>query len=105
MSPRGFDPNDILNTPIEQLITEETFSLDPAARPVLQALVRPELSGVSAGLPADGSPLALAELDIGALLESEFFGGVESEFDSVESKAHAENAATTSKSTDGTGPE
>jgi len=97
----GFDPHDILNAPIEQLILGETLSLDSATAPNAIAPQRPELSGVSAGIPWDGSPLALSELDVDALLGNEFFGGVGS--DSIESKSHGENAAKASESADATG--
>jgi len=101
--PDGFDPFDILNAPIEQLITGETFLLDSVADPVPLAPVRPGLSGVSADPPADSSLLVLAELDIDTLLGSDFFGGTESESDSA--KPHAENAAAPSKSSVGTEPD
>jgi hypothetical protein len=101
--PGGFDPNDILKAPIEQLITGETFLLDPLADPVPLAPVRPELSGVSADLPADDAPLVLAELDIDALLGDEFFGGTGS--DSVESNAQEGTTKGTAESTVGAGPD
>ena len=99
----SFDASAMLDVPIEQLILTETGPLDPADRSASSAAVRPELSGVSAGVPAEEPAVVLAELDIDALLQSEFFGGTQS--DSVESKPAGTGNVTTAESTGGTKPD
>lgn len=75
--PTTFDPSSVLDVPIEQLILGEAASTEASANALTSVPVRPELSGVSAGLPGEDSTMALAELGIDTLLGSEFFGGSE----------------------------
>lgn len=65
-APRNVD--DILNTPIEDLILADNgFRTGTQSAPDAAAR-SPLLSGISIGLPGNGEPLALAELDIDSLL-------------------------------------